>query len=139
MGIIDFIPILGRVLDRVLPDKAASEAAKLKVMELAQAGELAQLDADVKLAQGQQDINKIEAANPRLFISGWRPFVGWTCGGALAVQFVLAPLLEWGAGLVGYTIKFPVLDTSLLTTLVFALLGLGGMRTAEKINGVAAK
>jgi hypothetical protein len=139
MGILDFIPIIGRVLDRVLPDKAASEAAKLKVMELAQAGELAQLNADVQLAQGQLDINKTEAASPNIFVSGWRPFIGWTCGAALAVQFVVAPILEWSAGLFGYVVKFPILDTSLLTTLVFALLGLGGMRTAEKIKGVASK
>lgn len=137
MGFLDFVPIIGKVLDRVLPDKAASEAAKLKVMELAQTGELAQLDADVKLATGQLDINKQEASNPSLFVSGWRPFIGWVCGSALATQFLVAPVATWIAGLMGTVLAFPSLDMGTLMTLLTGMLGLGTLRTVEKIKEVA--
>jgi hypothetical protein len=137
MGFLDFIPVIGKILDRVLPDKAASEAAKLKVMELTQSGELAQLDADVKLATGQMDINKIEAANPSLFVSGWRPAIGWICGSALGVQFLVAPLATWVAGLFGHPVVFPSLDMGTLMTLLAGMLGLGTLRTVEKTQGVA--
>jgi hypothetical protein len=139
MGLLDFIPVIGKILDRVLPDKAATEAAKLKVMELAQNGELAVLAAETELAKAQVDVNKQEAASTNLFVSGWRPFVGWVCGLGLASQFVVAPLFTWGSGLVGHPTTFPALDLSTLLTLLFGMLGLGALRTTEKINGVAAR
>lgn len=137
MGILEFLPVIGKVLDRVLPDKAAAEASKIKVMELIQAGELAHLDAEVKLATGQIDINKAEATNPSIFVSGWRPFVGWICGSACAVQFLIGPLATFVAGLMGKSVTFPALDMGTLLTLLLGMLGLGGMRTLEKVNGVA--
>ena len=81
------LDIGGKVLDRVFPDPAQQAAAKLELMKLQQSGELAQL-------AGQMDINKIEAASSSIFVSGWRPAIGWVCGAGFAVQFVVGPLAE---------------------------------------------
>ena len=132
------LPLIGKVLDRVLPDKAASEAAKLELFKAVQTGELAQLDADVKLALGQIEINKAEASNPSLFVSGWRPAVGWLCSVGLAYTFLLQPLLAWVSGIRSIPVP-PTLDLGDLMTLLAGLLGLGSLRTYEKVAGVAAK
>jgi len=121
-----------KVLDRVLPDPAQQAAAKLELMKLQQNGELAQIT-------GQMEINKAEAASSSLFVSGWRPSVGWVCSAGFAVQFVIGPLAEWGAALAGHPVKFPQMDTGTMMPLLLGMLGLGGMRTAEKMQGVAAK
>jgi hypothetical protein len=126
------LDIGGKVLDRVLPDPAQQAAAKLELMKLQQNGELAQIT-------GQMDINKVEAANSSLFVSGWRPGIGWVCGLGFAVQFVVGPLAEWGSALVGHPVKFPQMDMGTMMPLVLGMLGLGGMRTAEKMQGVASR
>jgi hypothetical protein len=121
-----------KVIDRVWPDPAQAASAKLELMKLQQSGELAQI-------AGQMDINKAEATNPSVFVSGWRPGIGWVCGAGFAVQFVVGPLAEWGSALYGHPVKFPQMDTGTMMPLLLGMLGLGGMRTAEKIQGVAAK
>jgi hypothetical protein len=121
-----------KVLDRVLPDPAQQAAAKLELMKLQQNGELAQIT-------GQMDINKVEAASSSLFVSGWRPSIGWVCGAGFAVQFVIGPLAEWGAALAGHPVKFPQMDTGTMMPLLLGMLGLGGLRTAEKLADKAAK
>ena len=121
-----------KVIDRVWPDPAQAASAKLELMKLPQSGELAQI-------AGQMDINKVEAANPSVFVSGWRPGIGWVCGAGFAVQFVVGPLAEWGSALYGHPVKFPQMDTGTMMPLLLGMLGLGGMRTAEKMQGVAAK
>lgn len=131
------LPSLMQVIGKVLPDPQAAADAQRRLVELAQQGELAQLDADLKLALGQLDINKAEAQSGSLFIGGWRPAVGWVCVLGLAYQFLAFPLLGWaGANLAGWSAP-PVLDMGTLLTLLGGLLGLGGFRTAEKIKGVA--
>ena len=126
------LDIGGKVIDRVWPDPAQAAAAKLELFKLQQSGELAQI-------AGQMDVNKAEAANPNVFVSGWRPFIGWVCGLGFGVQFVFGPLAEWGSALYGHPVKFPPLDTGTMMPLLLGMLGLGGLRTAEKIQGVAAK
>ena len=121
-----------KVLDRVLPDPAQQAAAKLELMKLQQNGELAQIT-------GQMEINKVEAASSSLFVSGWRPSIGWVCGAGFAVQFVIGPLAEWGAALYGHPVKFPQMDTGTMMPLLLGMLGLGGLRTAEKLADKAAK
>lgn len=120
------LDIGGKVIDRVWPDPAQANAAKLELMKLQQSGELAQI-------AGQLEINKIEAANPNLFVSGWRPFIGWICGTGLAYQFLVYPIL------IAFIPKIQQLDMGTLLTLLTGLLGLGAMRTVEKMNGVASK
>ena len=121
-----------KVIDRVWPDPAQAASAKLELMKLQQSGELAQI-------AGQMDINKAEAANPSVFVSGWRPGIGWVCGAGFAVQFVIGPLAEWGSALYGHPVKFPQMDTGTMMPLLLGMLGLGGLRTAEKLADKAAK
>lgn len=137
MSILNFLPIVGKVLDKILPDKLAREAAQLELLKLAQTGELALLDADLKMAQGQMETNKAEASNPSLFVSGWRPFVGWILATGMGSQFVLGPFVQWASTLAGYPTVWPQLDLMPMLTMLGGMLGLGGMRTAEKIKGVA--
>jgi len=130
------IPALTGLLERLLPDPKAAADAKLRLLELAQQGELAQLDADMKTALGQMDVNKAEAQSGSLFIGGWRPAVGWVCVIGLAYQFLLWPILGWVSGIQHWTLP-PEFDLSSLLTLLGGMLGLGSLRTAERIKGVA--
>lgn len=125
------LDIGSKVIDRVWPDPAQAASAKLELFKLQQSGELQQI-------AGQLDINKVEAANPNLFVSGWRPFVGWVCGLGLVYSFIGQPLLAWGSVNWKFAIP-PTLDLGTLLTILGGMLGLGGLRTVEKINGVAAK
>lgn len=140
MGIWEIIagPIL-KIVDKLIPDPAAKAQAQLQIIQMQQAGEFKELEAQLQLAKGQTDINQAEATNPKLFVSGWRPFIGWICGLGLASQFIIAPFATWGASLIGHPVTFPVLDLGTLMTLLAGMLGLGALRTTEKINGVAAK
>jgi hypothetical protein len=137
MGFLDILPIVGKIIDKIIPDPAAKAAAQLELMKLQQTSDFKEIDADLQMAQGQIDTNKLEASSNSLFKSGWRPFVGWVCGVALGTQFLIAPLCTWIATLAGYSIKFPSLDMGTLMTLLMSLLGLGGMRTTEKLAGKA--
>ena len=121
-----------KVMDRLWPDPVQAAAAKMELFKMQQSGELS-------IIAGQLDINKAEAANPNAFVSGWRPFIGWVCGVGFGVQFVFGPLAEWGSALYGHPIKFPPMDTGTMMPLLLGMLGLGGLRTAEKIQGVASK
>lgn len=128
-----------KLIDRLFPDKTKADEAKLKLFELQQSGELAIMANESKLAIAQTEINKVEAASGSLFVSGWRPAVGWVCVSGLFYQLFLRPLLGWAAlNMWGWTAP-PGLEIDTLMTLLFGILGLGAYRTAEKIKGVAAK
>ena len=127
-----------KIIDKLFPDPAVKAQAQLELFKLQQSGELAQLTADVQLAQGQLEINKAEATNPSLLVSGGRPFIIWVCGAGFAIQFVVGPLAQWGSSLAGHPVVFPSLDWNTMMPLVMGLLGLGGFRTIEKVKGVAA-
>lgn len=121
-----------KVIDKVFPDPVKKAEAMLRLKELEQSGDLAVIAA-------QMEVNKVEAAHPNIFVSGWRPFIGWVCGSALAIQLVVGPMLVWGSRLAGKPVDMVVMDVSLLTTMLVGMLGLGGMRTVEKLQGVASK
>jgi len=125
------LDIGGKVIDRIWPDPTQAANAKFELFKLQQSGELAQI-------AGQLRINEVEAENPSLFVSGWRPFVGWVCGGGLVYAFVGQPLLSWASGVYGFAIP-PTLDVSTLLTVLGGMLGLGGLRTVEKLSGVDRK
>lgn len=120
---------LGTVIDRVVPDKAEAEKAKLALE-----GDLLRMAQESNLAQ--IDLNKTEAGHTSIFVAGWRPFIGWTCGAALAYQFVLTPLVVWGAGIAGETIPAPPALDDMLWELIFGMLGMAGLRTFEKSRGL---
>jgi len=82
----------------------------------------------------QMDINKVEAASSSTFVAGWRPAIGWICGLGLFVQFIVNPIATWIAALAQHPIVFPALDLGTLMTLLLGMLGLGTMRTFEKVN-----
>ncbi len=131
------LPVVEKIFDRVLPDPQQAADAKLKLIELQQAGELAQLTADTELAKGQLEINKIEAGSSNLFVSGWRPFIGWTCGAAFAYSLIIQPFLVFCIVVYGTKLpELPKLDSDLLGWAMGALIGVGSMRTVERIKGV---
>jgi hypothetical protein len=113
-----------KIIDRVIPDPAQKAQAQLELLKLQQTGELAAMSA-------QTDINKVEAANANLFVSGWRPFIGWISGLALTYQYLFRPFLT--AFLPEY--HFPGLDDN-LWQLMMGMLGLGAYRSFEKYQGV---
>lgn len=132
------IPAVASLLDKVLPDANAAADAKLKVLELAQKGELAVLDADLKLALGQIEVNKTEAASHDWFRAGWRPATGWVCVVGLGYEFLLRPLLPWIVSLFGANVPpLPAIDNEALMVLLTGMLGLGGLRTFERVRGKA--
>lgn len=127
-----------KIVDKLIPDPQAKAQAQLQILQMQQAGEFKELETQVQLAKAQTDINQEEAKNPSLFVSGWRPAVGWTCVLGLIYTFIVQPLLSWYSANGKFSAP-PALDMGTLLMLLGGMLGLGGMRTVEKINGVAAK
>ena len=125
-----------KILDKVLPDPAAKAEAQYRLLQLQQSGELAELEANVKLALGQQAVNAAEAQNPNLFVSGWRPSAGWIASAGLGYEFLGHPLLAWLSPLANLPAP-PSIETGDLLTLLFGMLGLGTLRTVEKLQGKA--
>lgn len=127
------LEIGGKVLDRVFPDPAERAKAQLELLKLEKDGDLAVMTA-------QTDINKIEAENTHLFVSGWRPFVGWCCGIALLYAALIEPFARFISQVIfKYNGEFPYIDTDLTLQILLGLLGLAGMRSWEKKEGVASK
>ena len=90
---------------------------------------------DINLAQ--IEANKAEAAHLSIFVAGWRPFVGWTCGISLAYHFIFSPLLQFSFALAGYEQELPSFEFSQLSSILMGMLGLSGLRTWEKWKGVS--
>lgn len=112
------------ILDRVLPDKQQNDAAKAALAQMVLNGEIQQIT-------GQLQINLAEAQSKSVFVAGWRPAIGWLCGLGLLWQFFLAPIL----GVLLQTHHIPVIDSTSLQDLLFALLGMGTLRTVDKVKG----
>ncbi|MCG8506567.1 MAG: holin family protein [Sphingomonadales bacterium] len=85
----------------------------------------------------QAEINRIEAAHRSLFVAGWRPFIGWVCGLGFLWAFLGHPVFEWVVAARGLDLAAPAIATDNMMELVLALLGLGGLRTVEKLQGRA--
>ena len=128
MSAVAFIPILGQILDRILPDKQASEQAKLRLFELTQTGQLAELNADVKLKLAQLGIIQTEAASSNWLTSAWRPLLMLTFGALIVARF-----LGWTTG--------NITDAEYLKLWDIMQLGIGGYvvgRSVEKVAPVIA-
>jgi hypothetical protein len=121
---------IGNVLDRIIPDKN-------KRAEAQEALQLALQSNEFQLAIEQIKVNAIEAQSENIFKSGWRPFIGWTCGSAFALHFVLFPIFNYFIVLFGYSAIAIPFDMQSLMYALGGLLGLGGFRTYEKMKGVA--
>lgn len=124
--------LLPSLIDKIFPDPAKAGEAKLKLLELQQSGQLAELEAQTKLATGQLAINAEEAKSSSIFVAGWRPSIGWCCSIALFYEFLARPVAIG----IGYP-AFPELPMEDLNTLLFGMLGLGALRTVEKVKGVS--
>lgn len=137
MGVLDIIagPIF-KIIDKVIPDPQAKAQAQLQLLQMQQAGEFKELDAQLEMARNQTDINKIEAASPNLFVSGWRPAMGWACVAIFVANYIGAPLLAWLSP-VFHIPPPPRLDIGEVLPVLLGMLGLGTLRTQEKLKGAA--
>jgi len=121
-----------KIIDRLWPDPQQRAAAQLELIKLQQSGELA-------VITGQLEINKIEAGNASVFVSGWRPAVGWVCGAACAWNWIGLPVAKFALLTFGHSINLEPADLTGMLPILMGMLGLGGLRTVEKINKVAAR
>lgn len=125
------IPIIGDVLNKFLPDEQ-------KAAEAQQAIEAALIANAAQINLAQLEVNKVEAGSRNVFVAGWRPFIGWTCGLAFFWQFVGMPVTVFALGVLDKPVpELPVFDFGPLMTVLLGMLGLGGLRTYEKLKGVA--
>lgn len=123
------ISVVGSVLDKVIPDNNAKEKAKQEI-------EKALIDNAAQINLTQAETNKIEAAHRSIFVSGWRPFLGWCSGLGFAWVFVVSPVAQWVLALQGINLVLPQLQTDVLMELTLAMLGLAGLRSWEKSKGL---
>lgn len=126
------VTVGSQLITRLFPDPAQAAQANLELTKMQMSGELAQITE-------QTGIDKIEAASTSVFVSGWRPFVGWVCGIGLGYVAIIEPIARFVATMLGYTGSFPVIDTTLTMQVLIGMLGLGGLRSLDKKNGVASK
>lgn len=125
------LPVIGDVVGRFLPeDKEAAAKAKREI-EAELTKHLAQIDL------AQLDINKAEGQHRSMFVACWRPFIGWTCGVALAYTYVLQPILVFILAQSGYLVQLPIMDLTVMMPVLLGMLGLGGLRSFEKFKGVS--
>ena len=136
-GIGSVLDLGSKIIDRIWPDPAQRDAAKLELFKAQQAGEFKEMDQAFEIAKAQIGVNQVEASNGALFVSGWRPAIGWVCAAALAYQYVGRPLVAWTFAVVGHPLPpMPGLDDN-LWQLMMGMLGLGGLRTFEKVKGAS--
>jgi hypothetical protein len=121
-------PVSG-LLDKFIEDK---DQRALLAHEIAT---LADKQANEQ-AVAQIELNKVEAAHKSMFVAGWRPAVGWVCALAMLLNFILIPFINLGLEFAGLELKLDLIDMETMLPVLFGMLGLGGMRTAEKIKGV---
>ena len=128
-----------KVIDKIWPDPVQRDVAKLELLKLQQSGELAQLTADTNLMIEQIKVNQAEAQNPSLFVSGWRPGVGWICVAACGWNWIGLPIAKLALEIYGHPITLSPADLTEMLPVLMGMLGLGGLRTIEKLQGRAAK
>lgn len=122
-------PVTG-ILDKFVEDKDAKNAMAHEIATMAE-------KAAHEAAMAQVSVNAQEAKHRSVFVAGWRPFIGWTCGVALAYHFVLTPIIMFGVSIAGVEIPaLPAFDMDSLMTVLLGMLGLGGLRTYEKTKGL---
>lgn len=121
-------PVSG-LLDKFIEDKDQKAALAHEIATLAdkQANEQ---------AVAQIELNKVEAAHKSMFVAGWRPAVGWVCALAMLLNFILIPFINLGLEFAGLDLQLDLIDMETMMPVLFGMLGLGGMRTAEKLKGV---
>jgi len=124
------LPSIMDVAGRFLPEDKEKRAEAEREIEAKLADSLAKLDLV------QAETNKVEAGHRSLFVAGWRPFIGWSCGFALAYTYVMQPILTFGLAQAGYLVDLPAVNLGEMMPVLMGLLGLGGLRSWEKVKGV---
>ena len=128
LGIGSVIESVGKVAEHFVTTDKEKMALEIEMRKLDQANDMAQLA-----------VNTEEAKSASVFVSGWRPAIGWTCGLGLLYVSLLLPIAQFAAKMYGYAGTFPEVDTTITMQVLFGMLGLSGMRTYEKTKGVASK
>ena len=90
-----------------------------------------------ELAKGQLEINKAEAQSRNIFVAGWRPVIGWTCGVAMAYNYVIHPIMIFVLAQLDYLVALPALDLGEMMPVLMGMLGLGSLRSFEKYKGIS--
>lgn len=116
--------LVNTAINRIWPDKTEQQKQELA--------------AAVMVVQGQIATNQEEAKNPSIFVSGWRPFIGWVCGCACAWNWIVLKIALFVAASLGHAVDLRPADLSEMWPVLLGMLGLGGLRTVERINGVAS-
>ena len=119
------ISLVETAISRIWPDKSAAEQM--------------QIAAAVQAVQAQMDVNKVEAAHPSVFVSGWRPAIGWICGAAFAWNWVGLPIAKMGLAIAGVSLDLSPASMAEMMPVLLGMLGLSGLRSFEKSQRVAAK
>ena len=117
---------ISNILDKFVADKDLKQKLEHELKTELHRANMAQIE-----------VNKEEAKHRTVFVAGWRPFIGWTCGVALAYTYVLQPILVFGLAQAGYLIELPKMDLGEMMPVLMGMLGLGGLRTFEKFKGVS--
>jgi hypothetical protein len=125
------LPLVKDVIGSFLPEDPKKRAEAERKIEAQLTEHLAKIDL------AQLDINKTEAAHRSVFVAGWRPFIGWACGVALAWNYIAQPVLVFALAQTGNLVELPALDMSQMMPVLMGMLGLGGLRTFEKYKSVS--
>lgn len=128
---------VSRLIDHLIPDPDMAARAKLELLKEENGVMLEQLRLAMQADAGQTTVNTAEAQHRSLFVAGWRPFIGWVCGIAFAYHYILQPLLIFILATRGQPVNLPDFNLEALVTLLFGMLGLGGLRTFEKMRGIS--
>ena len=127
--VLSILEIGAKLLDKVIPDKDAREKAQAELIKAAQ-------DQDFQLALAQIKVNEEEAKSENIFKSGWRPSIGWTCSVSFMLHFVAFPIVDKIMVSLGHQALAIPFDMTTLMTVLGGLLGIGGLRTYEKVKGI---
>lgn len=118
------------VINKVVPDQDKARGIAFELATMAE-------KHTQELAKGQLEVNKVEAASDSMFVAGWRPMVGWTCCAGLAIAFLVIPVANIVLALTAPDVVIPVIDLAAMLPILLGMLGLGGLRTVEKIKQVS--
>ena len=125
------LPAVTNVIGRFLPEDKEKRAAAEREIEKQLATHLAKIDL------AQLEINKQEAAHRNIFVSGWRPFIGWSCGFAMCYAYIIQPITVFILAQTGNLVDLPTLDLSEMMPVLLGMLGLGGLRSFEKYKKIS--
>jgi len=132
MNLGSLIAPVSQLLDKVIEDKDQKAALAHEIATMAERHAQEQVMAQI-------EVNKVEAASPSLFVSGWRPAIGWICALGMAGNFITIPFTNMILEIAGYDVALPLIDMETLLPVLLGMLGLGAMRTVEKVKSVDRK